>query len=169
MATEILRLFDDFRRILGICPCCGQLFRLSDIRLYYRVQPVRSWLDKLEFRQLNVDRAEERFGDLEKSIRERATERARRKIARLMRHIDPVFSGRGYALEDARALFDPVDFVLFDGMTRHNRVRGVILMDGPALDPGRRKIQRAIAKVVSRRHYEWKTIRLSRDGDIQTG
>lgn len=167
MASEILILFDDFRRILGICPCCGELFRLSEIRLYYRARPVQSWLDGLELRKSKIVRAEERFDDLEKSVREKAIERAGRKMVRLMRRIDPVFFGRGYALEDARAVFDPVDYVLFDGMKRDGRVRNVILMDGPALAANRKKIQRAIARVISRKHYHWKTIRLSRDGDIQ--
>jgi len=84
-----------------------------------------------------------------------------------MQHIDPVFSGRGYALEDARAVFDPIDFVLFDGLARHDSVRSIVLLDGPAKNDGRRKIQRAMKKIVTRKHYEWKTVRLSRDGDIQ--
>lgn len=166
MATEILRLFDDFRCILGVCPCCNRLFRLSDARLRYGARPVKSWFDGLELRELKTGRAEDRFQELKESMKKKALERAKVKMARIMRSFDPVFWRRGYALEDARALFDPVDFVLFDGITRRGAVRQVVLIDGKASGGERRKIQRALSKITSRRYYDWKTVRLSTEGQL---
>src|SRR3989442_1227733 len=44
--------FQDFRRVLGVCPCCGEAFRLTDLVIAYRAKPAATWLDNLDANQI---------------------------------------------------------------------------------------------------------------------
>ena len=66
-----------------------------------------------------------------------------------------------------KPLFDPIDFVIFDGMNRKDHVKRVVLFDGPPDDRPREKIQRSIARAIRAGNYEWKTVRMDKNGGIQ--
>lgn len=168
MKPPLVRALEDFRNILGVCPHCGEVFRLTDIAISYHGRPRRSWLDSLEEDESRVARAEERFQEKLGAIREEARERGRRQLPRLLRKAEPIFSCRGYFPQDAKALFDPVDFLIFDGMNRRARVDRVVLFDGPADSRARERVQRSIERAVRAGNYGWDTIRLGKDGRIQS-
>lgn len=44
---DILIFFEYQRQIFGICPCCGDFFRLSDTKIYKDERKSSDWLDKL--------------------------------------------------------------------------------------------------------------------------
>jgi predicted Holliday junction resolvase-like endonuclease len=167
MKAPLVAVLQDFRNILGVCPHCGELFRLTDIQISYHAKPRHTWLDELEAHQERIQRAEERFEEREEAIRESARERGRRQLPRLLRKADPVFSGRGYFPQDVKPLFDPIDFVIFDGMNRKGHVKRVVLFDGPPDDRPREKIQRSITRAIRAGNYEWKTVRMDKDGGIR--
>jgi len=113
-----------------------------------------------------VDRAEERFDDREAKLRDLARERGRRRLPRIMRKAESIFSPRGFYPQDAKPIFDPVDFVIFDGMNQTDSVRRVVLFDGPPDSRSREKLQRTIGRTVRQGNYEWRTVRLSKQGKI---
>jgi uncharacterized C2H2 Zn-finger protein len=57
------------RRILGVCPCCGRIFRLTDLMIAYRAKPSVTWLDRLEAGEERQQRAEDKFAEDERQIR----------------------------------------------------------------------------------------------------
>ena len=158
---------EDFRNILGICPHCKQFFRLTDISLSYRSKPRRTFLDTLEEDEGRLEKTEQRFQELQEQIRERARERGRRQLPKLLKKADSLFSRRGYFPQDAKALFDPIDFVVFDGMNQKDRVRRIVLFDGPADGRGREAVQRSTQRAVKAGNYEWRTVRVAKDGRIE--
>jgi predicted Holliday junction resolvase-like endonuclease len=162
----IVAVFEDFRNILGVCPCCGEVFRLSDLQLSYRGTPRRTWLDALEAAEDRQERAEERFEEREGAIRAAAQERGRRQLPKLLRKAEPIFSVRGYYPQDAKALFDPVDFIIFHGMNREKDVKRVVLFDGPPGDKARERVQRSVRRALRAGNVSWRTVRLSKDGKI---
>jgi len=166
---RVLASFQDFRRILGICPCCGEIFRLTDVEISYRAKPRRTWLDELEAAEERLERAEERFGEEEERIRERARARGRRQLPRLLRKAEPMFASRGYFAQDVKPLFDPIDYVIFAGLNRAQHMKHIVLFDGPAFSPEREKTQRSIERALEAGNYEWRTIRMGKDGRIPVG
>ena len=44
---DMLIFFEYQRQIFGICPCCGDFFRLSDTKIYKDERKSTDWLDKL--------------------------------------------------------------------------------------------------------------------------
>lgn len=169
MTSPLVATFQDFRRILGVCPCCGEVFRLTDLQISYRAKPRRTWLDALEAAEEKLRRAEERFEEQEEKIREVARERGRQELPRLLRNAEPVFACRGFFAQDVKPLFDPVDYVIFAGMSRSASVTQIVLFDGPPMSQSRENIQRSIRRVIEAANYEWKTVRMGKDGRVMAG
>ncbi len=168
-SSTFIGLFKAQRNIFGLCPLCGGIFRLSEIKISYKRKFPIDWYDKLlaEGEELG-----EKEGELEeklKIIRKKATERARRVLLpKLLRRVDPLFTSLGYFPQDAKAIFDPIDFVIFDGMNRDENVRRIVFMDHETENRDQRIIQKSIEKTIEKERYEWETIRISsKTGEIE--
>jgi predicted Holliday junction resolvase-like endonuclease len=96
-------------------------------------------------------RAEDKFTEDERQVRELAKQRGRQALPRLLREAEPVFACRGYFAQDVKPLFDPVDYIIFDGMNASSAVTRIVLFDGPALGHGRERVQRAIQRALEGR------------------
>jgi len=66
-----------------------------------------------------------------------------------------------------KPLFDPVDYIVFDGMNASPAVTRIVLFDGPALGHARERVQRSIQRALEAGNCEWKTVRMGKDGRIQ--
>lgn len=59
--SELFKEFQEFRKILCICPCCGDLVRVSDLKLKVKGPASRTWLDDYEKKSLILDKREEKL------------------------------------------------------------------------------------------------------------
>jgi predicted Holliday junction resolvase-like endonuclease len=59
-----------------------------------------------------------------------------------------------------------VDYVVFDGLSTGERVRSVVLLDLPARDAERERVQQSIERVVERGYVEWRELRVRDDGSV---
>ncbi len=168
MKHPLVAILEDFQNILGLCPHCGEFFRLTDIAISYQGRPRRTFLDGMEAEEDRLDRAEDRFEERKEEIREAARERGRRQLPRLLKKAEPIFSCRGFFPQDAKALFDPIDFIVFDGMNRKQRIDRVVLLDGPSDGREREKVQRSVERSVHAGNYEWRTVRVGKDGRVES-
>jgi predicted Holliday junction resolvase-like endonuclease len=166
MSSDIVRFFAVQRSIFGLCPCCGELFRLSDTRLFLKTRPKRDWMDILRARDARLDGVEERIDEAEEALREKARIVGRRSARLAVRRIDPVFAPRRLNADDAKVLFHPVDYVVFRGMKEQGAVKEIILLDGDTRAQDRIRLQKSIEKVVEMGNYEWLTVRVQEDGSV---
>lgn len=74
---------------------------------------------------------------------------------------------RGCFTHDAKPLFDPIDCIIFDGMNDSSGVERIVLFDGPAPGHVQEDVQRSIQRALEAGNYEWKTVRIGKDGRIQ--
>jgi predicted Holliday junction resolvase-like endonuclease len=164
MSKNLIKSFQQFQNILVLCPNCGRIHRLSEIKLSYRGKPRKTWLDKLEKREEKQTRAEERFqeniGEIKARAQEKGWKQMEKQLPKILKKCAPVICGHGYFPQDVKALFDPVDFVVFDGMNQKEMVKKVVLFDGPAEDKRREKAQESIQKVIRKGNFEWETVNL---------
>lgn len=166
MASDLVSAFQEFRTIFGICPCCGEVFRLSDVSLYVKGKRPRTIFDELTERGNALDRAEARPDEKEGGLREQAREKGRRLAKRSLRRIDPVFSGRGIDPQDVKVIFDPIEYVVFDGMNV-DRLRGVMLMDRAPNTATRERIHKSVQGAIRKGNYGWATLRITANGQVQ--
>lgn len=166
MKEKSISIFQDFQKVLVICPKCGEIHRLGELKLTYRKRVRHTWLDKLRKEENKVKLDDERLKEEEDKIRKSAREEGRKQIPKLLKKCVPVIYSHGYNPQDLKTLFDPVDFVIFDGMNLKDRIKQVVFFDGPAYDERRETIQTSVKRVIEKGNYDWYTVRLDDMGHI---
>ena len=61
--------FQEFRKILCVCPSCGGLHRVSDLRLKVRGKAAKTWLDSFDEKELALADKTARFDEKEDELR----------------------------------------------------------------------------------------------------
>jgi predicted Holliday junction resolvase-like endonuclease len=165
LIVKILALFQELKRIFGICPCCGEPFRLSDAMLFTKTRPPETEFDKLDRKEKLLDHAIELFDEAEGELRARAISRGQSEAGRALRRLTPGLTARGIHPQDVRVIFTPVKYVAFRGMTQGDPV-SIDLIDKPAESRAAEAIHRSIEKVIKAGKVVWRTYRISDDGSV---
>lgn len=162
---NLLDVFDQQKRIYGICPCCGEPFRLSDTTLYTKTAPPKTVFEKMDDERARLDRQAERFDAREEEIREEARRLGQIEARRRLRTIAPFFVARKIDPHDVKLLFHPVEYVVFRGM-QTDRCASVDFIDHPARSRERERIQRSLDHAIRAGNLEWQTFRIGDDGRV---
>jgi predicted Holliday junction resolvase-like endonuclease len=165
MPASVGDLFGQIGRILCVFPECSDLFYLSEARPYLDGRRPRSIVDAFRAEESKLDRAEERLDEIEAELREAAAKLGLRAAKRALKKIDPVFSGAGYNPHDVRVIFDPVTYVIFDGMGS-GRLREIVLFARQADSASGERLQNSIRRAVKAGNYEFRTLHVDKDGKV---
>jgi predicted Holliday junction resolvase-like endonuclease len=166
MKSDMLKFFNIQRQIFGICPHSGQVFRLSDCKVYLKTKPIHDWKDKLDLKAQRLDDLEEKIEEEKEMLKEEARKKGRKLAWQMIRKIDSVFTPRKLNPDDAKVIFHPIDYVVFNGMKEKDSIKDIMLLDRETKSPDHRRLQRSIEKVIERENYEWLTLRVRDDGTI---
>ena len=168
MTNDAVDFFSTMRNIFGVCPCCNNLFRLSDCRVFLRGKPRRDWKDELEAGDSALDDLRLNIDENEQKMRAEAAAKGRRNAQRAIKKLDPIFAPLRLHADDAKVLFHPIDYVVFKGMNSSELkiVKSIVLLDREKSESNRRQLQRSIEKVIDRGNYEWITLRVRSDGTM---
>lgn len=157
--------FNDMKRIYGICPCCGDPFRLSEAALFTKTAPPRTVFEQMDDAFYRLERRIERFDELEAERREAARRRGQIAARRRIRAIAPFFVERKIVPSDVKVLFHPVDYIVFSGMG-NGRCGSVDFIDHPPNSRERETIQRSLERTIRSGNLEWQTFRVNDAGRI---
>jgi predicted Holliday junction resolvase-like endonuclease len=152
--TEILKFFNLQRQIFGICPECREFFRLSECKVYLKAKPTGDWMDGLLREEDRLGNIEERLDEKEEEMREKAREKGRRLAQQAIRKIDPVFTPRKLNPDDAKVVFHPIDYVVFNGMRESESMENIVFLDRESRSVEHRRLQVSIERVIARSQYE---------------
>ena len=159
--------FQQFRRILCVCPKCGNLVRVSDLRLKTKGPAVRTWLDDFETKEERLSKKEELFKEKEKNLREKAREKGRKEAEKAFnRAICPSLKALKLDPFDVKPILHPIDFVVFKGMNKEESISDIILLSKPYDCPSLNLIRRDIKIAVSKNRYYWQVARIDEEGNI---
>jgi predicted Holliday junction resolvase-like endonuclease len=165
--TEVFEEFQQFRKILCVCPCCGDLVRVSDLRLKAKGPVIKTWLDEYAVKEQKIAKKEAAFAEEAEKLRELAREKGRKAA-------EEIFQGavcpslRSLSLDpfDVKPILHPIDFIVFKGMTKEESISDIILLtrehNCPSINPIREQIKTAI----SNHKYDWQIARISEEGQI---
>ena len=159
--------FQQFRRILCVCPCCGDIVRVSDLRLKTKGPAVGTWLDDFEIRELKLSKEEELFGEKESELREKARE-AGRKEAEKAFYKAICSSLRALKLDpyDVKPILHPVDFVVFNGMNKGESISNIVFLSKPYDCAPLNSIRCDIETAITKNRYDWQVARIDTEGNI---
>ena len=168
-------IIDEFQSIYGTCPCCGEIFHLSEAKFQFPEEKEKhDPIFKMKQYENKVVKAESRFEMYETRVEEtleQELEKARRKgqllADRRLKEIDPLFSGRGIDPQDVKTIFDPVDFIAFRGMNSDSEI--ITRIEFITFEPGYKKQEETIKSIqtaINRGNLEFRSIRVDKEGAI---
>ena len=167
--NELFIEYQQFRRILCLCPNCNEISRVSDLHLFAGVTKEGTWLDEYDRVMLLLDRKEEVFGVKEERLRELAVAQGRKQAAKIFnKMIDPSFRALKFDPFDVKPILNPVDFVIFDGMNKKEQIDEVVFLSKlGACHPALSGIREQVKKVIQDRNYDWQVARITSEGKIE--
>lgn len=150
------------RHIFSICVGCGSVHRISELQLARKGEYKPDWLDKLESTRARWEGVIERLEDQKAELNAKAKQAAeKRELPRLLRKVVPKLVEAKVDPRDVRTLFDPVEFVVFDGMHKKNVEQVTLLslrQDG--------RLASSIEETLRDRRVSWNTLRVGDDGSV---
>jgi len=164
---SFLQTFNQLKIIHCMCPKCDNIMRVSDLRIHSKGTTAKTWLDTFEAVEKRLEKKEEKYEDEEESIRQKAVERGRRQVPKLIKKsINKQFANLKLDPYDIKAILHPIDFVAFNGMNNGN-VRNVTLLTNRTKNSHLQKLHKGIAKAVKNKAYDWKVLRVLHDGEVE--
>ena len=138
------------------CPCCQKPHLLRDVGLFY--------LDKFtdEAEQLYKTRCtelEERKQDLHKrceSISQRSEVLTKAtNIGSILERLAPSLKAFRFERNDCRSLFEPIDYLIFEGLTQKKKVERIVFVDVKTGDAKLNPKQKRIKELVGQKQVRW--------------
>ena len=164
---SLASLFGQLNRIMTVCPNpeCGELFYLAEANPYPSLKQEKSIIDRIRAEELKLENLEEQLALAESALRQKAAKLGLRAAKKALRTIDPVFSGSGYDPQDVKVLFDPITYVVFDGLAGRS-VKQIVLLTEPAEDRETEQIHRSIESTVKAGNVDFHTMRVDGSGAV---
>lgn len=163
MSSQYIEIFQDFRTILCICPCCGEIVRISDLHLQYRDEAPKTWLDEYESKLRVLDARCKEFDVLQSKIRDEAIARGRRRVIEAVNMcIDEGISCLDFDPYDIKSLFSPIDFVVFNGMNHREELDDIVFLGKKSRD----KVRKSLEKTINDENYDFKIARVRDEGSV---
>lgn len=169
MQRQIIEFYSSLRQIFFACPCCDEIHRLSDCKIYQKTKPAVDWKEKIDKEIERLEAVEERLQEKIEAAKVAARLAGRRTADKLIRKIDPVFHPLGLNCNDCKVIFHPVDFVVFRGMNNNDgdcSIKEIMLLDKSKKTGQSLTTQKSLEKAVHKKDYEWLTLRVDSDGVI---
>lgn len=143
------------------------MMRLSDLHLKYSGKAPKTWLDKHESKLLTLEKKEELFEEKESEMRKKSIERGRKQVPALIKKcLNPQFRKLKYDPYDIKAIMHPVDFIVFDGLNKKEKVKNVTFLSMKTSNREQNIILESIRKTVNKKKYDWKVARITIDGKV---
>lgn len=171
MEKEVISFYSSLRQIFGVCPCCEEIFRVSDCKLYQKTKqkPTVDWKEKIDSELARLENLEDKILEKIEFAREKAREVGRKAADKQVQKIDKIFKPLKLNPNDAKVIFHPVDFIVFNGMNNNHansEVKNLLFLDKKNKTGDYVGVQKSIEQNVNKGNYEWLTLRIEPNGTI---
>jgi predicted Holliday junction resolvase-like endonuclease len=148
------------RRIMAECPDSGEVFPLADAVMFYVGDPIpakaRKVIDELE---AGLEERREDLREARRKLKERSeTATVSVNIGKILEKVAPAMNGFGMDCRDLRPLFEPIDYVAFNGLASGDgRIDSILFFDVKTGGAQLTQVQRQIKDAVERGKVHWDT------------
>jgi predicted Holliday junction resolvase-like endonuclease len=148
------------KRFRGTCPGCNDDFLLADAVLFsIDDEPPEAAFAAIEVAREGIRKREEELA----YARERMSKRAQKtseavNLGKIVEKIVPSFASFAHRPGDCRALFEPIDYLIFSGLTSRRLVDSLLFVDVKSGKARLSNNQRKIKKVVEDGAVDFATI-----------
>ena len=183
---SLLDFYKHEKQIFGRCPHCREPFRLSDVKLTYGKEPPKDLLTRLisERDQLerDLEEVENKINDINerwhekievevdkrlkgkvKEIQKLSVKKSREsQLGKTLEKIAPLLPGFDHHPYDVRPIFDPVDFVVFDGYFTEE-VTDITFVEFKTGQSKKSHIQKSIQNAIQKKRVHFEERRISNE------
>jgi predicted Holliday junction resolvase-like endonuclease len=165
--NSLFEEFGELRKILCICPCCGDIVRVSDLHLKVKKPIVKTWLDTYEAKIIAMNKEEEKFNEKEQKIRDASVEKGRNEAKKIVNKVVlPIFRKLKLNPFDVKPILSPIDFLVFDGMTDKDKIKDIIFLSKISKIESLNLIRKQIKDIISKKNYTWQVGRIDDLGSL---
>jgi predicted Holliday junction resolvase-like endonuclease len=156
-AKEIIRTLEE-NNFYVECPCCGEPILLKDAGLFY-LGDFSSEAEQLYQQKVaECKLREKQLREKRKKISEKSeVSTTAINIGFISERIVPLMKDFSFDRNDCRSLFDPIDYIIFEGLSKKNSVSKILFTEiktGKANLTGK---QKEIRNLVQRKRVTWDT------------
>lgn len=128
-ASELISALEE-GGFVATCNSCGEQFKLKNAGLFYLGEFTPEAEEK--YKQMLIEQKERRT-DLQKEkkkIPERSEKAAvASNIGKTLEKVAPILPSFNFKKNDCRAMFDPIDYIIFEGLSEKGEVQRIIFVD----------------------------------------
>ncbi|HVZ81603.1 MAG TPA: Holliday junction resolvase-like protein [bacterium] len=132
------------------CPCCGESMNAKESNLFFlddfppaaktiydqKVKDLKDRKEQLKNRKIEIPQVSQ--------LVSRAV-----NVGHILERMAPAMKGFRFDREDCRSLFDPIDYVVFQGMSNKKKIENIFFMDIKSGNARLNNVQREIKEAVS--------------------
>ena len=160
--------FQEFRKILCVCPDCGKIVRLSDLKLKTRTETEITWLDYYEYRERLLSGRETEFDAVKNELREAARIEGRRQAEVVFSNaIKQDFRQMKFDPSDIKPVLNPVDFIVFQDMNKTEKISDLVFLSKKLENPMINRLREQVKTSIEKNKYEWQVARINEKGKIE--
>lgn len=165
---KLFEEFQEFRKILCVCPDCGMIVRVSDLKLEVKGVFVKTWLDEYDAKCRLMDNKEEKFEEIRDKLREVAVKKGRKEAEKTFnKAINPTFRELKFDPFDIKPILNPIDFLVFKDMNKKELVNDIIFLSKICNNPILNKLRVQVKNSIEKKKYDWQVARIGERGEIR--
>lgn len=171
----LAKTIDGIQEVLAICPCCGEIFRLVEGKFTFpqKTPATCQYLDLVALERTvsgqegRLTSAEERFEKVLRARRQKLVELGRRRAKRKLRRIDPTFSANDIDPQDVKVIFDPVEYLIFHGLSSERGVNLVEFVSRAPSSKSEEAVVKSIDNTIRGGFVGFETLQMKDDGSFE--
>lgn len=183
----IIAFYQEQQHIFGICPCCDNVFQLSECAISVKgkkitipevkeITSLQNQLARLEERIDDLDgklydqqdkytELEQEIKDMESHVTKRYRNAGRKQALKQIGKVDKVFTKRNIDPRDIRLIFNPVEYVAFNGLTEQE-VQSISFVTKQIKNSRQEIAINSLEKTIKSGNLEFVIIRIDENGQI---
>lgn len=156
-ASDIIRMLES-KNFYAECPCCQEPISLREVGLFY-LDRFTAEAEVLYQRRLKeLKEQAESLKKLRKSISVRSEMGAKAvNIGFILERLAPSMKTFRFEHNDCRSLFDPIDYLIFEGLALKRKITRILFVDIKTGGARLNSTQKEIKELVERKKVKWDT------------
>ena len=143
-------------RFYGQCPCCEETILLSKANLFFSDEFIEKAKETYEIYQTDFNEQKQELKARKESISAKSEIGARSvNIGFILEQMFPSLVEFPYCCEDCRSLFDPVDYLVFEGLATKGKVEKLLWVEIKTGGARLNQNERQIKSLVENKELYW--------------
>ena len=137
------------------CPCCDEPIALADAGLFFLDDFTKEGQELYAQLQLELRQREKDLKAFRKNIKKKSEIGAETtNVGFILERLAPSMKTFKFNHNDCRSLFDPIDYIIFEGLTKHGEVSRLFFSDIKTGNARLSRNQKAIKGLIERKKVD---------------